>query len=121
VGAIFLAILLMRKWQLKREAARAGAHLTHGPLDFSGVRTREQLVVAFDTVSLDQIGDEARAWNHRVIADQIGDARPAVAQPAAELGRMYEVARYAPPDEDLPPTDYADARKGLSVIAGVPA
>jgi hypothetical protein len=121
VGAIFLAVLLMRKWQLNREAARVGAHATHGPLDFSGVRTREQLVEAFDTVSLDQIGDEARAWNHRVIADQIADARPAVAEPAAELGRMYEVARYAPPDEDLPPTDYADARKGLSVIAGVPA
>ena len=120
-GAIFLAILLLRKWQMQREAARAGLHATTGPLDFSGVRTREQLVAAFDTVSLDQIGDDARAWNHRVIADQIGDARPAVAEPAAELGRMYEVARYAPPDEDLPPTDYVEARKDLSVIAGVPA
>ncbi len=120
-GAIFLTVLLLRKWQLNREVARAGAHLMPGPLDFSSVRTREQLVEAFDTVSLDQCGDEARAWNHRVIAGQIGDTRPAVAEPAAELGRMYEVARYAPPDEDLPPTDYADARKGLSVIAGVPA
>lgn len=120
-AAVFLAILFLRKWQLRREAALAGAGPAHGPLDFSGVRTREQLVQAFDTVSLDQCGAEARAWNHRVIADQMGDARPAIAAPAADLGRMYEVARYAPPDEDLRPAEYVEARKDLSVIAGGPA
>ena len=120
-AGILLAIVLFRKWKL-HQIERAAAHTT-GKLgiDFDSVRTREELVRAFDHVSLDQIGEEARSWNHRVIADQISEARPAQAEPADELAGLYERARYAPLDEDLSTGEFADARRDLRVIAGVTA
>jgi|GEM_PF-5073966 len=118
-GAIFLAVLLLRKWKMK-QAEKAAAILPHpNGIDFDAIRTREQLVHAFDHVSLDQIGDEARSWNHRVIADQITEARPAHAEPADLLAGLYERARYAPLDEDLTAHEFSDARRDLRVIAGV--
>ena len=118
-AAIFLAILFLRKWQLKRET-RGEVVVSHvSTLDFSNIHTREQLVDAFDTVSLNECGEQAIAWNHRVIASQISVAHPKKAEPAGQVSNLYEKARYAPPDEDLVPSDYADARRGLSVIAGV--
>jgi len=118
-GAIFLAVLLLRKWKLHQaeRAATVGAGKTG--IDFDSVRTREQLVCAFDHVSLDQMGEEARAWNHRVIADQFAETRPAHAEPADQLAGLYERARYAPLDEDLTSTEFSDARRDLRVIAGV--
>jgi hypothetical protein len=121
-GAIFLAVLLLRKWQANREKrAAAAAHALKAGIDFDAIRTREALVQAFDTVSIDQCGEDARSWNHRVIADQLGQARPVVADPADELAGLYERARYAPLDEDLAPGEFADARRDLRAVAGVPA
>ena len=91
-----------------------------GGIDFDAIRTREELVPAFDHVSLDQIGEEARSWNHRVIADQFAEVKPAQAAPANELAGLYERARYAPQDEDLSAGDFADARRDLRAIAGSP-
>jgi hypothetical protein len=120
-GAILLVILLLRKWKLNQaERAAAGAAGRRG-IDFDSIRTREQLVRAFDHVSLDQIGDEARSWNHQVIADQFAESRPAQAEPAGELAELYERARYAPLDEDLTAGEFADARRDLRVIAGATA
>ena len=81
----------------------------------------EELVRAFDQVSLDQMGEEARSWNHRVIADQFAEVKPAQAAPATELAGLYERARYAPVDEDLSAGDFADARRDLRAVAGSPA
>jgi hypothetical protein len=120
-GALFLALILFRRWKI--DQARRAAHGAAGGLgiDLESIRTREELVRAFDHVSLDQIGEEARAWNHRVIADQIAGTRPAQAAPATELAGLYERARYAPTDEDLSAGEFADARRDLRTIAGVPA
>jgi len=115
-----LAILLLRKWKLNQAGRAAGLDAGKTGIDLDTIRTREELVRAFDHVSLDQIGEEARSWNHRVIADQIADTRPAQAEPAGELAGLYERARYAPLDEDLSPGEFADARRDLRVIAGVP-
>jgi hypothetical protein len=121
-AAVFLAILVFRKWKLiQAERAAAAAHGLPEGIDFDAIRTREQLVWAFDSVSLDQCGEVARSWNHRVIADQLGETRPAVADPAVELAGLYERARYAPLDEDLAPGEFADARRDLRVVAGVAA
>lgn len=118
VAAIFIALVFFRKWQATREARAEQALARANSLDFSRIKTREELVEAFETVSLTKCGDDARNWNHRVIAEQIGDQHPTQAEPADELGRLYEVARYAPPEEDLAPTDYDDARRNLTTLAG---
>ena len=120
-GALFLALLLFRRWkfdQARRAAQGVGAT---GGIDFDAIRTREELVKAFDHVSLDQIGEEARSWNHRVIADQFVESKPAQAVPATELAGLYERARYAPQDEDLSTGEFADARRDLRALAGSPA
>jgi hypothetical protein len=79
------------------------------------------LVRAFNHVSLDQIGEEARSWNHRVVADQFTEVRPEQAGPVTELAGLYERARYAPQDEDLSTGEFADARRDLRALAGSPA
>lgn len=117
-GALFLAMLVFRRW--KFDQARRAAQGVGGPggIDFNAIRTREELVRAFDHVSLNQIGEEARTWNHRVIADQFAEAKPAQAAPANELAGLYERARYAPVDENLTSGDFADARRDLRTLAG---
>ena len=120
-GAILLAVLLFRNWKVNQAERAAAAAAGRAGLDFDAIRTREQLVQAFDRVSLEQIGDEARPWNHRVVADQIAEARPAQAEPADELAGLYERARYAPADEDLTAGEFSSARRDLRVIAGVTA
>jgi hypothetical protein len=120
-GALFLALLLFRRW--KFDQARRAAQGAGGPngIDFDAIRTREELVRAFDHVSLDQIGEEARSWNHRVVADQFAETKPDQAAPATELAGLYERARYAPQDEDLSTGEFADARRDLRALAGSPA
>ncbi len=120
-AAIFIGILLLRKWKDAKagEANQVGI----GPLyiDFDAIRSRKELVRVFNTVSLDKCGDEARNWNHRVIADQLVEAQPTYLEPANEVAELYERARYAPTDEDLTQREFSDARRDLRTIAGVPS
>jgi hypothetical protein len=120
-GAFLLGLMLFRRWKI--DQARRMAQGAGGPngFDYDSIRTREELVRAFDHVSLNQIGEEARSWNHRVIADQFVEVKPAQAEPANELAGLYERARYAPLDEDLSTGDFADARRDLRAIAEIPA
>lgn len=120
-AAIFLAVLLLRKWKFNGEQRAAAAAGGAGGIDFDSIKSREQLVRVFDAVSLDQCGEEARNWNHRVIADQFGKTKPAIAEPADAVAGLYERARYAPLDEDLSTGEFADARRDLRVLAGVTA
>jgi hypothetical protein len=120
-AAIFLALMLFRRWKIDQARRAAQGAVGKVGIDFDSVRTREELVRAFDHVSLDQIGEEARSWNHRVIADQFVETRPTQSEPATELAGLYERARYAPLDEDLSADEFADARRDLRTLAGSPA
>jgi len=121
VGALILAVILFRKWKVHQsERALQAAHERRG-IDFDAIRSREELVRAFDTVSLDQHGDDARNWNHRVTADQFRTRQPTNADAAEEVAGLYERARYAPVEEDLTAGDFASARRDLRVIAGATA
>jgi hypothetical protein len=121
VGAIVLAILLTRKWKLEQAERLAAVQALPTPIDFDSIRTREELVQVFDTVSLGRCGEDARNWNHRVIAEQFATAEPAHAGPADEVAGLYERARYAPEDEELTASDFAAARRDLRAIAGASA
>jgi hypothetical protein len=120
LGALMLAFFFFRKYKLEKEQALLAAAGRQG-LDLSSIRTREELVAAFDAVSLDKIGDAALNWNHRVIADQFAEVQPANVEPANELAGLYEKARYAPEDEDLTQNEFADARRDLHTLAGADA
>jgi hypothetical protein len=121
VGAVILALFLLRKWKHNQAEKHAQGVDGKPSIDFERIRTREELVRVFDTVSLDKHGQDARSWNHRVIAEQFRTIQPTNAEPAEEVAGLYERARYAPTDEDLSTGEFATARRDLRAIAGVPA
>jgi len=91
------------------------------PVSPGAVATRQDLVLAFEYLSLLLCGPAARAWNHRAIAAKIGrqSAVGSRQSAAARLAALYEQARYAPPNEPLPERELEGARRDLYLLAGV--
>jgi hypothetical protein len=74
------------------------------------VASRGDLVKAFEHLACLRLGEPALRQNHLELGDRLG---------AAGLARLYEQARYAPPEEPLPAADLAAARRDLCRLAGV--
>lgn len=92
------------------------------PVSPGAVQTREQLVRAFEYLSLLLLGPSARTRHHHDLARQIAD-QPAVdpdrrREAADTLAALYEQARYAPPQDDLSPEQLDRARRELRHLAG---
>jgi hypothetical protein len=138
-----LAVLVALGVILQRVLARARAggfggggsawKLGPWPVQPTAVRTREELIRAFEYLSLLRLGPAARHWHHLAIASGLGrlsgDAVTATGwgytsaerrQAALQLASLYERARYAPPGEPLPEAALATARRDLCLLAGVP-
>jgi hypothetical protein len=128
IGMAALAVILA--WKLLAARRRAVGsdtlsawRLGPWPVDPALVGTREDLIRAFEYLSLLVLGPAARSWNHRVIATRLGnrpddldlDRRRA----AEHLATLYERARYAPPADLLPEGEVRDARRDLCLLAGV--
>src|SRR5262249_51877647 len=77
----------------KRDAAAGSAGTW--PIQPEHVRTREQLVQAFEHFSLLMFGRDARNWNHQQIAESLAaeDTPEVRRQAAVELAGLYEYAR----------------------------
>jgi hypothetical protein len=101
--------------------AGGGRRLGPWPVRPEAVRTRDELVRAFEYLALLLLGPAARSRNHREIAASLGETGAARRAAAERLAGLYEQARYAPPDEALPDADLAAARAALSLLAGVAA
>jgi len=137
IAVLFWRILTQAR-QKDADAANQGWRLGPWPVDPAAVATREDLVRAFEYLSVLSLGPDARNWNHRAIAERLTDrdalsvGRAAVrdagkdrsigvidTNPAAvyELTDLYERARYAPPSDLLPDEDLAVARRDLCLLA----
>jgi hypothetical protein len=115
------AYLVWRKWPALANLGGEKLDLSRGPwpVDPRSVNDRESLVRAFEFLSVLLCGDSARVWNHRTIAAALR-ARVAGADAVAEeLAGLYEVARYTPATEPLPPDALPAARRCLCHLAGV--
>lgn len=119
IGALILGYILYRKWQKDQEAKLAMLADAKRGLDLSHIRSRQELVEAFDALTVEKCGDESKNWNHRVVTETLIGARPAVAQPAQELGELYQKARYAPPQDDMTGGEFTAAERDLRAVAGV--
>jgi hypothetical protein len=124
VGAlIFVAWKLYGWWKEGiRFGAGGGWRLGPWPVQPALVRTREELVRAFEYLSLLRLGKPARNWNHRHIADRLGEVKtlPAGRVEAAErLAALYEHARYAPAADAMADQQMEAARRDLCFLAGV--
>src|SRR5262249_39439059 len=88
------------------------------PVAPAAVTTREDLVKAFEYLSLLKFGRDALSWNHLEIAAQFVQRQPESSQAAGRLANLYEHARYAPGDESLPDEVVQMARRELTFLAG---
>jgi hypothetical protein len=113
-----LVLVMALAWLFRRLpwAERFSRSVRHAwlpmPLD---VTTRGELRVAFEALALNRLGDEARPWNHLLVARHLGGPV------ADDLARLYEQARYTPGEEPLAPADRELARRCLLLLAGGPA
>jgi hypothetical protein len=124
---VVLAVVALRLlwWNRERLARLREARGVLGPwpVDPAAVRTRDELVRAFEYLSLLLLGPDARHWHHLEIAGRLGSRgrTPEAPRAAEELAGLYEHARYAPPDEALPDAELAAARRDLCLLAGAGA
>ncbi len=94
------------------------------PVQPAAVRTRSDVVRAFEHLALVLLGRRATTAHHLDIAGQMAaapeDPTGRRRSAAAELAVLYEHARYAPPDEGLSDDEVETARRDLSFLAGAP-
>jgi hypothetical protein len=122
-GAALLIWKLIGRQRERMAATQARQWLGPWPIAPTAVRTREELVRAFEYLALLVLGPAARAYHHLEVAGQLGQ-QPALdaerrREAADHLARVYEKARYAPVDEPLPDEELASARRELCLLAGV--
>jgi hypothetical protein len=125
---LLLAVFALAAWRLRvwhqaqRAAAAAAWKLGPWPVDPAAVASRQELIQAFEYLSLLRFGQAAFAWNHLEIAAHLGEGEGGSEaerrSAAGRLAALYERARYAPPDGPLPDADLALARRDLCFLAG---
>jgi hypothetical protein len=141
VLAVLLAVVLSVRARQAAASRKPVWQPGPWPVNPAQIRTRGQLVQAFEYLSLLNFGLDAQSWNHRVIAEHLSEkksptGREIVTVPGPpdattggsrrehmvhELAELYERARYAPPGESLTDAGLAAARTDLCLLAGVSA
>lgn len=124
--AILVAIALAVVWY-KRDMIfvprKAGLVLAEGaggwPLDPRAINSREDIVKAFEYLSVLICGPAAKTWTHSTIADELTALAETHGETAVKLARLYELARYAPLDEPLTRAELVEARRLVCDLAGV--
>jgi hypothetical protein len=131
--AVVAAKMLARMQGRQADLGDSGWRLGPWPVNPAAIATREELIRAFEYLSLLNLGPAARNWNHLAIAERLKEAVPHAlpgSTPAAavastgndaanELASLYERARYAPPNDVLPDAALLTARRDLCLLAGV--
>jgi hypothetical protein len=116
------AVILWKGWAWQaqaRRARKAAWQLGPWPVDPARVATRQDLVRAFEYLACLRLGVAALVRHHLDLAAGLGGGAGPRQAAADHLGRLYEQARYAPPEEPLPPADLGQARRELCLLAGV--
>jgi hypothetical protein len=90
------------------------------PVDPLQVNSREDVVKAFEFLSISKCGHAAVNWHHLQIAGRMGKQEPEHKDAASRLARLYEKARYAPANELFDALDISEARARFSQLAGAP-
>jgi hypothetical protein len=126
VVAILVAIALAVVWW-KRDLIfvprKAGPLVAGGvggwPLDPRAINSREDVVRAFEYLSVLICGPGAKTWTHSTIADELTVLAQTQGETAVKLARLYELARYAPLDEPLTRAELVEARRLVCDLAGM--
>lgn len=89
------------------------------PVDPRRINTREDVVRAFEYLSVMICGMSAKTWTHNTIAEALAELAATHGETAIMLARLYELARYAPFDEPLTHDELMEARELVCGLAGV--
>jgi hypothetical protein len=123
LGAILIGALVWWRFWYLRDPGPVGMDLPDGlgpwPVDPAAINSREDVVKAFEYLSVLICGPAARTWTHGTIAEALTALAATHEEPAAMLARLYELARYAPRDEPLSADELAEARRLVCRLAGV--
>jgi hypothetical protein len=122
--ALIVAAVVWWKWgaifQPKAAAFAGAAALAGGwPIDPREINTREDVVKAFEYLSVLICGPGAKTWTHSTIADELSVLAESDPGTALKLARLYELARYAPLDEPLTRVELLEARRLVCDLAGM--
>jgi hypothetical protein len=88
----------------------SGWRLGPWPVEPQSISTRDDVIRAFEYLSVLKLGPRALTWNHVEIALALGQRFPTLSANALELGAHYEQARYAPVSDAMSPADVHIAR-----------
>jgi hypothetical protein len=92
------------------------------PVHPSAVRTRADVVKAFEYLAVLLLGPRAQSQHHLELAAELGrqstSPDPRRSEAARCLAHLYEIARYTPAEESLADDELAEARTELSFLAG---
>ena len=117
------ALVVWRFWYLRDPRRDVPTYELGGlgpwPVDPRRIATRQELVLAFEYLSVLICGPAAKTWTHHTIAEALADLATTHAEAAMILARLYELARYAPLDEPLTAAEIAEARRLVCRLAGV--
>ncbi len=123
-----LAFLLFRKGGWIEQLRQSGGdewRLGPWPVRPEQVRTRGELIRAFEYLALLVLGKKARTQHHLELAQQIGEVPcldPDRRRDAVQtLASLYEYARYRPEAEVMSDEEIRRARRELCYLAGVAA
>lgn len=117
VGGFFLWRYLARRWVVPDNRIDPYA-LGPWPVDPFHLASRQDVVVAFEHLSVLICGEVAKTWTHTTIAGALSELAMAEPQRAMLLARLYELARYTPADEPLTTAELAEARRIVCTLAG---
>ena len=91
----------------------SGWRLGPWPVEPRSIKTRDDVIRAFEYLSLLELGPSALTWNHVDIALALGRQSPTLSANALDLGACYEQARYAPWSEAMSAADIRTAREEI--------
>jgi hypothetical protein len=129
VITIVLAVVV---WKYLRARSAEQARRRHRawklgpwPVSPAAVASREELILAFEYLSLLKLGPAARSRNHLALADALGNQESGVRgqesgerrRAAQHLACLYEFARYAPDRNPLSDDALTAARRELCFLA----
>ncbi len=123
IAILVVALVAWRFWpggeSKERGISLAVQRLGAWPVDPRTIANRDDLVRAFEYLSVLLCGSAAKVWNHHTIAAALRAKLPESESYADELSHLYELAKYTSVGEPLPATALADARRCLCQLAGV--
>jgi hypothetical protein len=122
IAILLMAALIYWRFLAVRKLPDDGFHLgglNHWPIDPRRIATRQDVVVAFEYLSVLICGPSAKMWTHNTIAEALAELATTHGETAVMLARLYELARYAPLDEPLTTAEVAEARRLVCRLAGL--